>query len=127
MVKEAEALVEETFQKEPRSSWALANKALLLASQGKQRAAEAAIPSILKGRRNRGYHHVTYYIARIYALGGRSEEALRWLRETAKEGFPCYPLFARDSFLDPIRRDPAFIQFMAEMKARWEGYQREFG
>jgi hypothetical protein len=33
---------------------------------------------------------------------------------------------ARDSFLDPIRKDPAYIQFMAEMKTRWEGYRREF-
>ena len=60
-------------------------------------------------------------------LGGKSEEALKWLRITVKEGFPCYTLFARDSFLDAIRKDPAFIQFMVEMKTRWEGYRREFG
>ncbi|CAN5707872.1 hypothetical protein BH20ACI3_BH20ACI3_03260 [soil metagenome] len=66
-------------------------------------------------------------LARIYALDGKSEEALKWLRITVKEGFPCYTLFARDSFLDPIRKDPAFIQFMTEMKIRWEGYRREFG
>ena len=66
-------------------------------------------------------------VGRIYALDGKSEEALKWLRVTAKEGFPCYPLFARDSFLDPIRKDPAFLQFLDEMKTRWEGYQREFG
>ena len=127
MVKEAEPLAEQAFPKEPHFSWALVNQALLLALQGKQQAAEAAIPSILKGRRNRGYHHVTYHLARIYALGGKSEEALKWLRVTVKEGFPCYPLFARDPFLDPIREDPAFIQFIAEMKTRWEDYQREFG
>ena len=127
MVKEAESLVEEAFQTEPRSSWALANQALLLALQGKQREAEAAIPSILKGRRNRGYHHVTYKLARIYALGGKSAEAVKWLHMTAKGGFPCYPLFARDTFLDPIREDPAFKQFMIEMKTRGEAYQREFG
>jgi hypothetical protein len=100
---------------------------LLLDLQGKHRDVEAAVPAILKGRRNRGYHHVTYHLARIYALGGNNEEALKWLRVTVKEGFPCYPLFARDSFLDPIRKDPAFLQFMAQMKTRWEGYQREFG
>ncbi len=127
MVKEAEPLVEQAFQKEPRSNWALVNQALLLALKGEQQAAEAAIPAILKGRRNRGYHHVTYHIARIYVLGGKGEEALKWLRVTVKEGFPCYPLFARDPFLDPIREDPAFKQFMAEMKSRWEDYQREFG
>jgi len=29
-------------------------------------------------------------------------------------------LFARDSFLDLIKKDSAFIQFMTEMKTRWE-------
>lgn len=101
---------------------------LLLALQGKHQEAQAAVPSILKReRRYRGYHHGTYNIARIYPLGGKSEEAVKWLRVTVQEGFPCYPLFARDSMLDLIRKDPAFLQFMAEMKARWEGYQREFG
>jgi len=28
-----------------------------------------------------------------------------------------YALFARDSFLDPSEKDPAFIQFMTEIKA----------
>jgi serine/threonine-protein kinase len=128
MVKEAAPLIEHEYQKDPSSPWMFGNQILLLALQGKHREAQAAVPSILKKeRRYRGYHHGTYNIARIYALGGNSEEALRWLRVTVKEGFPCYPLFARDSFLDPIRKDPAFLQFMAEMKARWEGYQRELG
>ena len=126
MAQESEGLVEQTFQKEPRSPWALAHRALLLALQGKQQEAEAAIPLIVKARKNRGYHHVTYNIARIYALAGKSDEAVKWLRITSKEGFPCYPLFARDSFLDPIRSDSAFAQFMTEMKTRWQNYQNEF-
>jgi hypothetical protein len=52
---------------------------------------------------------------------------VKWLRVTVKEGFPCYPLFARDPYLNSIRNDPAFIQFITEMKERWEGYQRELG
>lgn len=126
MAPDAERLVEQTFQKEPGSTWALAQRALLLALQGKQQDAEAAIPLILKARKNRGYHHSTYNIARIYALAGKGEAAVKWLRATVKEGFPCYPLFARDSFLDRIRSDSAFEQFMTEMKTRWENYQSEF-
>lgn len=127
MVNDAGPLFEAAFQKEPKFSWALVNRALLLALQGKHKAAEAHIPTVLKGRRNRGYHHVTYFIARIYALAGKSREAVKWLRETAKEGFPSYPLFARDSFLDQIRDDPTFKEFMTEMKTRWQNYQNEFG
>ena len=127
MAQDAELLVDQTFQKEPGSTWALAQRALLLALHGKQQDAEAAIPLILKARKNRGYHHVTYNIARIYALAGNGEAAVKWLRATVKEGFPCYPLFARDSFLDRIRSDAAFQQFMTEMKTRWENYRKEFG
>jgi TolB-like protein len=128
MVGEASPLVEQEFQKDPGSPWKFGHHVLLVALQGKHQEAQAAVPSILKKeRRYRGYHHGTYMIARIYALGGQSEEAVKWLRVTVKEGFPCYPLFLRDSMLDRIRQDPVFIKFMAEMKERWEGYQRQFG
>jgi DNA-binding winged helix-turn-helix (wHTH) protein/TolB-like protein len=128
MVKEAAPLVEEEFQKDSKSVSKFVNRVLLLALQGKHQEAESAVPAILKReRRYRGYHHGTYNIARIYALGGKSHEALKWLHVTVKEGFPCYPLFARDPFLNRIRQDPAFKQFLEEMKIRWEGYQRDFG
>jgi len=128
MLKEAALLIEQEYVKNPEELGPRRDKALLLALQGKHREAQAAVPRIMeKVRRDKRYHHFTYDIARIYALDGKSEEALKWLRITVKEGFPCYTLFARDSFLDPIRKDPAFIQFMTEMKTRWEGYQREFG
>jgi serine/threonine-protein kinase len=127
MLKEAETQVEREYR-DPNRPWMRGHRALLLALQGKHQEAEAvALSTLEKVRTIRGYHHSTYQLARIYALGGRSEKAVEWLRITVDEGFPCYPLFARDSFLDPIRKDPAFLQFMAEMKTRWEGYQRQFG
>ena len=39
---------------------------------------------------------------------------------------PGYLLFLRDSNFDPIRKDPAFVRFMDEMKTRWENYRVEF-
>jgi eukaryotic-like serine/threonine-protein kinase len=126
MLKEAEPLIEQKYVQNP--SLAPNERGLLLALQGKHREAQSEVPQIVeKIPRNKTSHHFTYDVARIYALGGKSEEALKWLRKTVNEGFPSYPLFARDPFLDPIREDPAFIQFMAEMKTRWEGYRREFG
>ncbi len=128
MVKEAEPLVEQEYQKNPDSDVARTHRLLLLALQGKHGEAQAAVPAFLERlRKNRGFHHYTYNIARIYALGGKNEEALKWLRVTVKEGFPCYPLFARDPFLDPIRKDPEFAKFLAEMKEQWEGYMQKLG
>jgi TolB-like protein/DNA-binding winged helix-turn-helix (wHTH) protein/Flp pilus assembly protein TadD len=128
MVKEAEPLAEQEYQNDPHSVWKLVDRVLVLALQRRHREAQAAVPSILaRERRYRGYHHDAYNIARVYALGGKNEEALKWLRITVTEGFPSYPLFARDPFLDSLREDPAFTQFLTEMKLRWEGYKRNVG
>ncbi len=103
-------------------------KALLFALKGDFRAAEAMIPSILAKHpaKDPYYHHAAYDIACIYALEGKSVEAVKWLREANATGFQCYPLFERDAYLNRIRQTPEFIQFMAEMKAQNERYRREF-
>jgi hypothetical protein len=72
------------------------------------------------------YHHAAYDIACIYALEGKSVEAVKWLREANANGFQCYRLFERDAYLNRIRQAPEFLQFMTEMKAQTERYKREF-
>jgi tetratricopeptide (TPR) repeat protein len=104
-----------------------ANLALILALRGKFDEAEEAIPPILEqSRNNRAYHHITYDIACVYALSGKANEAVKWLRTTAETGMPNYPLFARDPHLNRIRKEPAFTQFMSELKTRWEGFKHQF-
>jgi TolB-like protein/predicted Ser/Thr protein kinase len=106
----------------------LRDRTLLFALNGDFRSAEAAIPSILSGHpvKDPFYHHAAYDIACIYALEGKSAEAVRWIREAAATGFRCYTLFERDAYLNRIRQAPEFIQFMAEMKAQHDRYRREF-
>jgi serine/threonine-protein kinase len=107
----------------------LQQMALLLALKGDNIAAEKKIQEVLAtvplNSQNR--HHLTYDAACIYALSGKSDEAVSWLKETAATGFPNYPLFARDPYLDRIRKAPQFVQFMSEQKAQWEKWQQEFG
>jgi tetratricopeptide (TPR) repeat protein len=103
-------------------------QALLLALKGNQVEAEKRIQEVIAmvplNSQNR--HHHTYDAACIYALGGKSDEAVSWLKETAATGFPNYPLFARDPYLDHIRKSPQFVQFISEQKAQWERRQQEF-
>ena len=75
---------------------------------------------------NESYHHETYLLACVKAVEGESAESVKWLRETANSGYPNYPLFAKDIFLDRIRQSPEFIQFLAEQKAQWERFEQEF-
>lgn len=134
---EAQAAIEETQKavEEKRANFNYDDpelpqaKALLFALKGDFRAAEAEIPIILGKHpvKDPIYHHATYDIARIFALEGKSVEAVKWLRETATTGFQPYPTFLRDAYLNRIRQAPEFIEFMTEMKTRWVGYRREFG
>lgn len=125
---EAQKAIEVWSANRPDDIYLPAKRALLLALKGDFRAAEAAIPGILSRHpvKEPFYHHAAYDIARIYALEGKSVEAIKWLRETNATGFQPYPLFERDPCLNRIRQAPEFIQFLAEMKAQNERYRREF-
>ncbi len=103
-------------------------KALLLAVKGDFHAAEAAVPDILARHplKDPLYHHATYDIACVYALEGKSADAVKWLKESAVSGYHLYPRYTRDKFLDRIRQSPEFVQFLAEMKAENDRYRREF-
>ena len=94
-----------------------AMQALLLADSEPGKAEE-----LMKGVEGRKpvnpAHHAAYFAAAASARMGRAREAVRWLREAADTGFPCYPLFARDPNLDRIRRDKDFMAFMTEMEKR---------
>ena len=96
---EAQPLLEESVKKQPGDQWSRSRLALVFALRGNHQEAEAAIPAILAQAKNtRAYHHITYNIARVYALAGKADEAVKWLRTTAATGLPNYPtLFARPS------------------------------
>ena len=126
---DAQKAIEEIQAKSPIRQDLPDNKALLAALRGDFPTAEAGIPDILNNlaRSHLAYHHATYDVACIYALEGKSEEAVKWLKETATRGFPNYPLFERDAYLDRIRQTPAFAEFMAGQKTLWESHRQEFG
>ncbi|HEY7637198.1 MAG TPA: protein kinase [Gemmatimonadales bacterium] len=105
----------------PASSRARAFLATFFAAQGKRGwdKARALIGEVSRG----SYmdHHVAYSLGTTYAQLRRPEEARRWLATAIGTGFPCYPWFARDTLLQPIRRDPGFRHLMSQLKQSWEG------
>jgi eukaryotic-like serine/threonine-protein kinase len=125
---EAQKVVDHWGAASPAQKSFLPTKALLLAAKGDFHAAEAEVPRILASHplKDPLYHHAAYDIACIYALDGRSADAVKWLRESAVTGFHLYPRYTRDAFLNRIRQSPEFIQFLAEMKAENDRYRREF-
>jgi len=49
-----------------------------------------------------------YYFARQFAFMGKHARAVELLNEALRRGYVCFPTMARDSWLDPLRRNPEF-------------------
>jgi hypothetical protein len=67
-----------------------------------------------------------YHFANIHCLLGDAPGCLRGLAEAVALGFFNYPFLLRDSFLDPVRGDPAFQRILADAKARHEAFKARF-
>jgi TolB-like protein len=91
--------------------------ASVLAARNADREATALLKAIVDG----GFidHHIAYALGATYAQLGDLAEARRWLEEAARTGLPCYPWFARDPLLDPLRRDPDFQRFVSGLEESW--------
>jgi hypothetical protein len=126
---DANKMIDERLSRNPENYDNLMQQALLLALKGDFRGAEARVPGIIARIQlnDESRHHSAYDAACIFALAGKSAEAVKWLKESAATGFPNYPLFERDPYLNRIRENPEFVRFMADEKAQWQRYRQEFG
>jgi len=120
---EAQALIAEYLRDNPRDEGGVGNAmhALINADAGRTELAERDIEAAVRSGQGFGhFHHAAYTIGAAYALMGRSRDAVRWLRDAADDGLPCYPLFERDRSLDKLRGDAGFAQLMKDLQARRE-------
>jgi TolB-like protein len=99
--------------------------ASLVAARRATPEAKALVKAILDG----GFmdHHIAYSLGVTYAQLADFAEARRWLMEAARTGLPCYPWYARDPLLDPLRNDPEFQQFLAALKNAWQMSAARYG
>jgi DNA-binding winged helix-turn-helix (wHTH) protein/Tfp pilus assembly protein PilF len=115
--EEAWAQLRRAARKFPNDpSGALPGIEAMLLAESEPLKARALIEKVAKRKAINPSHHAAYFAACAWARMGRAQEAVASLREAAETGFPCYPLFARDPNLDPIRQDPRFRVFLADME-----------
>src|SRR2546425_361619 len=122
---EALGLLQQAAGRGPREPADIASaRAVILARRGQRAGMTQQIAvAVARGSGLSHFHHAEYNIATAYALQGDHARALAWLRRTAEDGLPCYPLFAGDPYLDSLRRDPQFVAFLARLKGQWENYR----
>jgi hypothetical protein len=67
-----------------------------------------------------------FYIARGLVRIGYADEAVQMLDGAERDGFFCYPIFAHDPWLDPLRADARFIAVLKRAEERMRAAQRAF-
>ncbi len=108
--------------------WIAACEALLLAKQGDRKKADKMTGTALTAKKMFLHtHHMWHTAAATYALLGKHAQAIALLRKCQGLGLPNYPAFRDDPHFDSLRRQPAFLKLLADLKRQWEGFQREFG
>ena len=103
---------------------AQASLASFLAARGERRAARALVDEVAASPYMD--HHVGYSLGATHSQLGQPAEARRWLAQAARTGFPCYPWYARDPLLDPLRSDPAFQRFLAGLEQEWNANRARY-
>ena len=124
--RDAEALtwVEDALKREPASEDYRAIHAILLARKGDRAGAERAIALSIAAGQGRGhFHHDEYWLGVAYALMGRKDEAMSWLENAVEHGFPCYPLFQKDPYLQSLRGEPEFQALLLRIQKQWEKWR----
>jgi hypothetical protein len=71
----------------------------------------------------RWVEYLAWFLAEGYALIGRRDDALRWLRRAVYRGFINCPVLAtHDPFLASLRGDAEFEELMQQVQRRWRAF-----
>jgi eukaryotic-like serine/threonine-protein kinase len=97
-----------------------AARALLYAALGRETDALASIETAIARSGSRShFHHAQFSIACAYARLGRKADAVEWLRRTAENGMPNYPLFRNDPNLRGLQGDAEYERLMATLERQF--------
>lgn len=105
------------------SSW----EALLFAKRGDAERAETALRSATRSKQLFTYsHHVAHTAAAAFAILGKTDSAVTWLRRASETGFPHYPVFRDDPHLTNLRDVPEYRRLLSALKRQWVAFHHEF-
>src|SRR5437588_200244 len=104
---------------------AQATRASFLAARGEREEARKLLQSVAAGT----YldHHIAYSMGGAHAQLGHFTEAPPWLARSPVPGFPCYPWFAHDPLLKPLRDDAGSLSFLNQLREVWDANRKRYG
>jgi non-specific serine/threonine protein kinase len=70
----------------------------------------------------RWVEYLAWFLSKGYALIGRRNEALHWLRQAVGQGLINYPALSSDPLLESLRGDAEYEALMDRVKQRWQAF-----
>jgi serine/threonine-protein kinase len=102
-----------------------AARALLYAALGREQESLASIQAAIARNNSRShFHHAQFSIASAYARLGRKADAVEWLRRTAENGMPNYPLFRNDPNLRGLQGDAEYERLMTALERQFVAFRK---
>jgi serine/threonine-protein kinase len=119
----ADEATERAFPRFPSEVLFYPIRALTAALRGDRDRALQQVEVTIRNRKAFGhYHHAQYDVACVYAQLGEKDLAIQWLTDTARNGFPCGAVFARDPLLAGLRSDARFTALLESTRVECERY-----
>lgn len=118
---------ENQLKETPNHPQLIATKAVVLLAMGRKAEADALVTRMVaSARTNRGYHHVAFDAACVYASTRSKDEAIAMLREAAATGMPNVVAFRNDPFLKPLQGYPAYERMMEALQKEVASYEQSY-
>jgi serine/threonine protein kinase len=119
--EEAIAVLDEVASTLADSPYGSISAFIARALQGDANGARHVTPLLEQSAR--WVEYLALFLAGGYALIGRRDDALRWLKEAVRLGFINYPFFTRAPFLESLRGDAEFQALMQQVERRWRAFE----
>jgi hypothetical protein len=120
---EASRLIDRLGRENPDYPHGVSLGAVLAALQGDAPRARRVIERTRQAPRDFGhYHHAQYDAACALAVLGDTDAALAWLRDAARDGYPCPTFFAVDPLLESLRGLDDFQRLIQDLERERERY-----
>ena len=117
-------MLNDNLENSPNSSLTNSAYAIILASNGQDLEAEIKMDIALDNSKDLIHiHHLYYQLGIASAIMGKKKVATDWLNNAASTGFPNYPLFSSDPYLENLKGFNEYEDLLSKLKVKWDYFK----
>lgn len=117
-------MLNDNLENSPNNNLSNSAYAIILASKGQYLEAEQKMEIALANSEDLIHvHHLYYQLGVASAIMNKKEVAIEWLKKAADTGFPNYPLFSSDPYLENLKGFKEYEELLFKLKGKWDYFK----